>query len=811
MHVSTRAMRTAGLTVVLAIALLLTVVSSAFAASADATMGLSALQAKIDASGTVDGYLKTVVKGSDIIQIPVTISNITEGPYIVFEATGTLIQAYGGIAEGMSGSPIYVHDAADDQWKVVGALSLGDQETLGGTGLATPIESMLDIQASHPPVGVQTLSHPILTQSGVINRIMITSSTAPLRGATADGVAVVHPLATGAFLRGISSNSRLYKRFAARLAKHDISVIDLSGTTKSSPGGGAADFTTDFVPGAAIAALYSRGDLAYGGIGTVTYTDSSTVLAFGHPMSQSGDADLYMSNALIDGVWPSRWAPYKFGRVGKLRGTITQDRQFGIMGVVGQFTDETTITAEATNTASNTGTSSVVCVPASLLDSVNTGADGYVAEEIGAMGVYPAGSYLFDQDHVPGSAQTTTTVVVRDTDHNKLYTIAMPNFVSDDYDIPSAIVWDADDAVASLREELADDVYHYQIVSIDLKSLITPRQKSAQIVGVKVPDSLKTGANQVQVSLLAYGDEATHTVNVTLNIPAGVSTLGSVVAASSGNGLYQFPSGDTSSTVSSYRMTIPQIVNGLNASLPGNSLIVRFTPMSASDLSDDEDDSGLAALTTATSVIATAPTSWALGGTAISYPTFIQAHLADKVMDSFGFNLLEGYVDGADDPGIVSLHGTPAGSSTETTLGTTTVDPKDGSFEFPIEGLSVNTNLRVHVDSADGFSAGDTAVTAYVRVSAGFSASASSATTGKSVTLTARVYPPQNAGAKVTFEYYSKKAWHAIATKTLSGGSVPKATASYKVIKGATKVRYRFLGSAYNYATSSATKTVTGK
>jgi hypothetical protein len=815
MQVPARVVRTAAIAAVLAIVLVLAIASSAFAAPSDQTLGLSALKDKLDASGTVPAYMKTVVKGSTITTIPVTVLAITgsdrpSSALILFEATGPLIDKYGGIVAGMSGSPIYVDDNGTD--KVIGALSYGDTNTLGGTGEATPIEAMLNIQSTYAP-GVQNLDHPVITSAGVINRIIITPSTAPaLPGAAADGVAVAHPLATTEFVRGLSADSRLYKRLSAQLAKHNVSVVNLTTGASGAPSVGDSSFTTPFVPGSSIAALFSRGDFSYGGIGTVTYTDSSTVLAYGHPEALSGPADLYMSNAWIDGIWPSSYWPYKVGRIGALRGTITQDRSAGILGVTDQFTRETTISAHATNTATGESTSSLVYVPRSLLDTVSTGQEGYLGEELPPIAAYQAGSYLFDQASVPGSAQTTTTVVIRDTDHDKLYTITIPNYVSDGTDILSAIVWDTDNALISLNQELSFDVYHYEVLSIDLTSRITPRQNSATIVGVKLANALKTGANQVQVSFLAYGVEDTQTLNATLTIPAGVSTQGMVLAAGSGNGLGQFPSGDATGPVTSPRETIPQIVNDLNTSIPGNDLVLRYSPTPISDPGLGGGVGFFASNTALQSIVATMPTPWAVGGTAASYPTIIQAHLESKVMDYAGFNLLDGYVQGADDPGTVSLFGTIAGSSTESLLGTTTVDPADGSFEFPIEGLTMNTQLRVHVDaSPDGFSAADSAQTAYVYAGTHFSTSTSSVKTGKAVTLAAKLYSPSNAGSKVVFEYFSKKAWHAIATKKLASGPAAIASTTWKALKGATKLRYRFLGGIYNYATTSVTKTVTGK
>ena len=57
-------------------------------------------------------------------------------------------------------------------------------------------------------------------------------------------------------------------------------------------------------------------------------------------MYYEGTSGVFMSNAWIDGVWPSMETPYKMGRPAGLRGTITQDRGAGIMGVDGKMSPE---------------------------------------------------------------------------------------------------------------------------------------------------------------------------------------------------------------------------------------------------------------------------------------------------------------------------------------------------------------------------------------------------------------------------------------------------------------------------------------
>lgn len=832
MYAPARRAKAIAMALLFALSLLACSAASALAAPSDQILGLTALQAKLDASGTVDGYMKTVVKGSAITAIPVSVSAVTEGPYgypvIMFQATGPLIASYGGIVDGMSGSPIYITDEGAD--KVVGAVSFGEESTLGGTGLATPIENMLNIKQKYAP-GFMKLDRPIVTRAGIVNSILVTDDHKPTSAAISGGVAVVHPLHTPVFVGGLSPNSRVFKRAQALFAKRGATLISRSGGLSASPVIGDQSFETTLAPGSSIGALESRGALWSGGIGTVTYTDSDTVLAFGHPMAQSGNTEIYMTNAWIDGIWSSSVEPYKLGRPGKVRGTITQDRGAGIMGVLNQFPAETTITAEATNADTGETTTSVTYAPRSVFNTLQTGDDWeqLAADELSAYATYMAGYYLFDQYYTPGSAQTTTTVVVRDTDKDQLHTITIPNLVDDEDDIPSAICWGAAEAVMTLRHMLVDDVHHYEILSIDLTSRISAKRKSAEIVDVSVPAALKTGDNSVTVSFLAIGKEDTQTVTVKLTIPAGTSTHGRLTAFASGNGMDQFPGQETleSDVATGSRLPdVADITKLLNSSLPGNYFTLRYTPTVSNAGSsylggwmDEEEDEGddepdLPDPATMKSVTTTVGTEWALDGDATVNPTSVAIGLRSRVMPYNGYNVLFGAIaDGPNKPGIISLYGTPAGSSVESLLATTTVNARTGMFTFNVNHLRVNTQLRVHTNASpdEGYMPSDTFVTAYVNASVRLDASATSISAGRAVKLTARVSPGQNAGAKVVFEYYAKGRWRRIATKTLAAGGTAWASTSWKVIRGSHKVRFRFLGSGYNAATTSASRTIRGR
>ena len=82
------------------------------AAPAEPTISVAELQSLLDRSpsGTVQGYFKTVLKGTTVTRIPVSVESVVpnyipEGALIMFAAAGPDIEQIGGIAQGMSGSP----------------------------------------------------------------------------------------------------------------------------------------------------------------------------------------------------------------------------------------------------------------------------------------------------------------------------------------------------------------------------------------------------------------------------------------------------------------------------------------------------------------------------------------------------------------------------------------------------------------------------------------------------------------------------------------------------------------------------------
>lgn len=763
---------------------------NAFAATPDATLGLVELQAKLDASptGSVHGYFKTVLKGSKIETIPVEVLSLTDEAdpakaLILFQASGEKIAAYGGIASGMSGSPIYVDDEGVD--KVVGAVSYGDYMTLGGTGLATPIEAMLRIQTDYG-IRVSSLSSPVLVSGQLVDSVAVGSGS--VRLASASGTLVGKPLAE-VFIGGLKPRSALYAKVSSLLEKKGVHVAEISAPLSA---GGTA-FSTELVPGAAVGSLVSRGDVWVGGFGTVTYVDGDTVLAYGHPAYLLGATSMYMTNVWVTGVWPSSYFAYKMGYPTAVAGAFTQDRSAGLLGGIGAAPAEAPVFSHAVDTDSGREASDVTYLTSRLFDSGET---SYLVYAAGST----AAAKLYDADHTAGSADVTTTVVVESA--GETYTVVMTDMVDSSFDVVSTIADDSLGAVSSLLSVLDEGLEHPHIVSVEVDSRITTARRAARIVGVNSLAPLKSGSNKIRVSLLAYGVAATQTVDATLTLPRDAAFLGGILTAAasgdSGGG-----DEDLDAPVASSRVSVREIASELNRMAPNNSLIVTFEP----------GDDLLGGMTGGKPVSATITVPWVTSGDARAELSDITVETDPVVYGDMPY--VYGLIDGPSDDVEVSIYGTPVGSTHESLLATTTAyysDLEQGLvYEAFLPDVYQNTRLRVHMDGGDGYTPADATVlqqvAAYVRVTA----SRKTVWWPLPITLTARLEPGKTSGS-VKFQYYSasKKAWRTIATKTLRRGTFEsKASVRWTPPRGKTKVRVLYSGSATIAAAKSSSMTIT--
>ncbi len=575
----------------LALTLFLAFAQTAAAAPPEPTMDLEQLGVALE-SGPLSGHLLTTMSGTTPEEIPVQVQSLVDyswGSLILFEATGPQIDRIGGIAAGMSGSPIYVDDGGVD--KLIGALSYGDWFTLGGLGLATPIEYMAAIEddypvgalaslvAPRPPTaGTYALDEPVKTSEGVVRSVVVArSAKAAAKVDAQGGQSVMAPLGI-LEIGGARPGSKAFERAAAKFAKTGLLVKAASGN-----GAWTGAPTPALEGGSPCAILFSQGAVWVGAAGTVTYVDDDAAMLFGHPFDQLGAIDAVLTGGDVQGVWASSYTPYKLIAPRDVKGTCVQDRNWGVQARLGQTPDLFPVTTTAT-----------------IVDrSVSVHDDSSVSEWLVSSGAWPTlpgdivGEVVYgalDQYSFPGSAVTTTTVVV--SDGTGTYTVERDNLWTSSWDVSYEAGRDAASALMQLAGD-PDGVLHPRIKSVDVVADVSATQRSARIADVTLPDGIATGDNRVRIDYYRYGSTALQTVEGTLTIPKGMPLYGRLTVTPAS--WDQWGGGWCSSCCcddggSGPPQTLAEIVEQINA-LPRNSdLLVSYEPNGGESDSPDEDE-----------------------------------------------------------------------------------------------------------------------------------------------------------------------------------------------------------------------------
>jgi hypothetical protein len=531
----------------------------ALAAPTEPTMSLSDLQTAITAAGSggLDGYFSTVLQGSTITPVAVKIKAVADGqnpqdgsPLILFQITDPTVLGMGGLAEGMSGSPLRVGKAGGPQASdpLVGAVSYGDIFTTNGLGLATPIGLMSSIESKYtvdpalsfgamksasaplvkaagpvlPKTRTLSLTRSLKTSAGTVHRFIVARNHSVARALhAAAGTAVFAPL-SAVEVGGLPAGGRAFKTLSAQLAKRGVDVIAAAGGA----GGGDAPFTTALAPGASVAAVLARGYFWAAFVGTVTYTDvdsakNTVVVAFGHPADFDGQSGLEMANAWVSGIWSTTYVPYKLVSLGAVRGLITQDRTYGIAGVETATTpSEVAVNATAT-LGKGAPVGETTYVPTWVADNVNWN------EEIIPAACYFPVVQATDAYQFPGFATTDTVVKVADANGPITPAAEVKNVWDDTYDVGYYTTTDVANMVDYLTADQSGTAPG-TITEVDFTAALTPTHRSGEMLDFSIPGGLRTGRNTVRAVVRDYGESGTHEVDIPLVVPAGTKLGGDV-------------------------------------------------------------------------------------------------------------------------------------------------------------------------------------------------------------------------------------------------------------------------------------------
>ena len=274
------------------------------------------------------GIARTVFEGAKPRDFAVELLGVVpgarpKGDLILFRALGDSLERT-GIVAGMSGSPVFVDG------KLVGAIAFAYPFAKEPIGMMTPIGEMLDgmsrvDEAPYAGFGIPSMEFEPLLQSFVSHTV---------DSSAWDRLVPEGRSGTGALLAlwasGWSPEVGESMEGAARRAGFPAPVAGAARGASLPP-----EAPDGIEPGDAVGVLLVDGDASLAAIGTLTYRDGDRIAAFGHPLFQGGAVDLPLTTAWIHGVVPSYNNSFKVGSAGPIVGSIRQDAQAGVMGVLG--------------------------------------------------------------------------------------------------------------------------------------------------------------------------------------------------------------------------------------------------------------------------------------------------------------------------------------------------------------------------------------------------------------------------------------------------------------------------------------------
>lgn len=114
----------------------------------------------------------------------------------------------------------------------------------------------------------------------------------------------------------------------------DVTFMSMGVRTE---GEGNTLYNASLKPGSAVGVAIVYGDFAVGATGTVTAVDGKKILGFGHPFLHRGNVNYFMTDATVVGTISGQSNGMKIANIGNIIGRISQDRETGIAGTIGDF------------------------------------------------------------------------------------------------------------------------------------------------------------------------------------------------------------------------------------------------------------------------------------------------------------------------------------------------------------------------------------------------------------------------------------------------------------------------------------------
>ena len=305
-----------------------------------------------DVTPGMEGIGRTVFEGSRVENFKVHILGVLQnimGPsrsLILARLEGGPLATTGVIA-GMSGSPVYVDG------RLVGAVSYSLGQFSRGADCGHHADRRdggrhLVHRSRRPSTAQARLELPV-TQRVARQRRSSGCSTAPLRSRArpttcassddrpsswsgAELGAMLQPIATPLVMSGFSGDTAV--DLANAFGRSGFQPV--AGAVAGSASAIGEPASAGLAPGDPIGVGLVDGDLSLGATGTVTNVVDNRVYAFGHPFFNLGPTTFPMTQAFVHVVLPSLLSSSKIASLGRIVGTVEQDRATAIAGTLGR-------------------------------------------------------------------------------------------------------------------------------------------------------------------------------------------------------------------------------------------------------------------------------------------------------------------------------------------------------------------------------------------------------------------------------------------------------------------------------------------
>ncbi len=383
-------------------------------------------------------------------------------PVYMVEASDPILIQLGGIAQGMSGSPIFTEQGT---WGAI-AYGFSAQDSPPYYFFATPIEWVIGTR------GLMPAAKSMATWEG--NRI--TPLDIPL---LSTGLNAVHPLPEG--------RSSL------------LSGASAAGLTQ--------ERQESFEAGRPLAVGLLLGELTLGAVGTVSYVDGNRIYGFGHPMNSSGPVELPIIEAKVLGEISNLSAPFKYTTLNPtVRGTLTEDRLPAVRGVLEQEPDLVPIKSVYTFPSGS---------ELELNHSMAVGISPYTSLDLVANAFFYPLSIRVDNDP-EHSIRVTTDISFDGTDS----TLTRSRLYSSPGGRLLASIFSASGDVSFALEELTTRFdYAVYVREAEVQVEVIPETRFATVAKVTTDSVITLGSTLDITTLLRVGRTEDREVELALSVP----------------------------------------------------------------------------------------------------------------------------------------------------------------------------------------------------------------------------------------------------------------------------------------------------